>query len=192
MDLASLISVAVSATAAGLALSLLRNLLAAMTSRKTIMVDDRTVHIDLSDPERVSALLALLDGPPRAMMIYAHEDTKFVRSLVSDLQQHDVAVWFDEDEINVGDSLTEAIRSGLASSGYAIVVLSRAALSSKWVNSELDQALHRQQNGYPPLVLPALIEDLDLPTRLAHIQYADFRGDYDHGLEQLLAAMRQT
>jgi hypothetical protein len=55
-----------------------------------------------------------------------------VREIVDALQMCGLTPWFDEHELKVGDSLSEAIDRGLASSKYGAVVLSESFFAKKW------------------------------------------------------------
>lgn len=70
---------------------------------------------------------------------HASEDKDdFVRLLVNNLKQAGAKVWYDEDAMNVGDSLRRSINEGLKTSRSAIVVLSRNYFLKKWTNFELN------------------------------------------------------
>jgi len=56
---------------------------------------------------------------------HASEDKGFVRPLAVALRKLGVRVWFDEFEIEVGDSLSKKIDKGLAASRFGLVVLSQ-------------------------------------------------------------------
>jgi hypothetical protein len=57
---------------------------------------------------------------------HASEDkTDFVRPLAEALKSH-FAIWYDEHELTLGDSLLKKINAGLAACDYGVVVLSPA------------------------------------------------------------------
>ena len=69
---------------------------------------------------------------------YASEDKEEVaRPLAHYLDTQGIRVWFDEFQLEVGDSLTEAINVGLASSSYGVVVVSPTFMKKKWPLNEL-------------------------------------------------------
>ncbi|MNG40440.1 hypothetical protein D3C84_1290240 [compost metagenome] len=49
-----------------------------------------------------------------------------MRTFVSFLKDKEVAVWYDEFELEIGDSLRRSIDNGLKNSKYGIVILSEA------------------------------------------------------------------
>jgi len=77
-----------------------------------------------------------MSGRPKGMISYASEDKDFARQLRDGLQPF-CEVWFDEDQLKVGDSLFEQINRGLGQSEFAVVVLSPHYTAKKWTNNEL-------------------------------------------------------
>jgi hypothetical protein len=127
----------------------------------------------------------------RVFISHATQDKPFVRRLVSELERHNLHVWFDEREIKVGDSIVTKITEGLNDSPYLAVVISKASIESRWVREELNAALMDQLSKGGSLVLPILIDDCALPPLLRSRRYADFRSDFQTGLQSLLAVFEQ-
>ncbi|WP_261627270.1 toll/interleukin-1 receptor domain-containing protein, partial [Pseudoalteromonas holothuriae] len=69
---------------------------------------------------------------------HASEDkAEFVRPLVSEISKlYDV--WYDEFNLNLGDSLLQSIQKGLIESDYGLVVLSPNFFKKHWTQAELD------------------------------------------------------
>lgn len=85
---------------------------------------------------------------------HASEDKiSFVRPFVDFLKAKNVAVWYDEFELQVGDSLRRSIDNGLKNSKYGIVVLSEAFFNKEWPQRELDGLFAREVNG-EKVILP--------------------------------------
>lgn len=78
---------------------------------------------------------------------HASEDKPFVRALHGALVSRGVTVWFDEQEIGVGDSLRKAIDSGLVRSRFGVVVCSHAFFSKRWTEYELNGLVAREMAG---------------------------------------------
>lgn len=86
---------------------------------------------------------------------YANEDKEsFVQPLAEALKANGAKVWWDEFELNVGDSLHEAISKGLGSSRSGIVVLSPAFFRKTWTKRELNGLLARVNDDATGNVLP--------------------------------------
>ncbi|WP_343641687.1 TIR domain-containing protein [Chryseobacterium sp.] len=85
---------------------------------------------------------------------HASEDKAgFVRPFVDALRAKDVIVWYDDFELQVGDSLRRSIDNGLKNSKYGIVVLSDAFFNKEWPQRELDGLFAREVNG-EKVILP--------------------------------------
>ena len=79
---------------------------------------------------------------------HASEDKNtVVRPLANVLKAAGLRVWYDEFELNIGDSLRQKIDRGLASSRFGAVVLSKAFFEKGWANYELDGIVTRAVNG---------------------------------------------
>ena len=69
---------------------------------------------------------------------HASEDKEAIaRPLAELLKVFGVRVWYDEYKLEIGDSLSESIDTGLASSRFGVVVLSRSFFSRPWARREL-------------------------------------------------------
>lgn len=105
---------------------------------------------------------------------HSHADKPFVRKLANDLMAIGHKVWIDEAELNIGDSLLKKITSGLYEVDYVAAVLSNNSIESPWVQQELQIAYTREINEKRVVVLPILIEIVELPDYLADKFYGNF------------------
>ena len=79
---------------------------------------------------------------------HASEDKEsFVRSLVRSLTNEGLSVWFDEFELQIGDSLRQRIDEGLSRSRYGLVIFSPAFFEKHWTQYEMDGLIARQMAG---------------------------------------------
>lgn len=69
---------------------------------------------------------------------HASEDKNVVRPLANALKANGLKVWYDEFELEIGDSLRRKIDKGLAKSRFGVVVLSKSFFGKGWANYELD------------------------------------------------------
>ena len=122
---------------------------------------------------------------------HAHEDKPFARKLAADLRKAGHAVWIDEAEINIGDSLIAKIRDGLDQVDFVAAILSSSSINSPWVTKELDIASNREIEEGRIVVLPLLLESVPLPGFLKGKFYGDFTApdQYDEMLPLLLRAL---
>jgi hypothetical protein len=117
---------------------------------------------------------------------YSSKDRRFAERLAGDLVGYGVRVWWDQWEMQVGDSLIAKIQEGIQASSWLTVVLSPASVASNWVKRELASALADEISTDRVRVLPLLLADCELPPFLRDKLYADFRVSYEAGLEVLL------
>jgi hypothetical protein len=125
---------------------------------------------------------------------HSNKDKPFTRRLASDLRKSGHSVWFDEAEINIGDSLVAKISDGLREVDFVAAILSTASIESAWVQKELEIASNREIREKKVVVLPIIIADVELPQFLQGKLYADFRNDekYTSEFEKLLRALGQA
>lgn len=119
------------------------------------------------------------------------KDKPFVRKIAADLREQGHVVWIDEAEINIGDSLVEKIREGLNKVDFVAAVLSENSIGSPWVQRELDISSNREIAERRVILLPLLLEKVDLPGFLFGKRYADFttEDNYSPSLQDLLRAL---
>jgi hypothetical protein len=86
---------------------------------------------------------------------YSSEDREaVVAPLVEILSQFGLRVWWDQLELQVGDSLSRKIDEGLVRSRYGVVVVSRTFLERRWPEYELRGLTARELAG-GKVILPA-------------------------------------
>lgn len=109
----------------------------------------------LATPRRHPQQLAAPPDKQHDLFIsHASEDKdEFVRPLAGALQALGVAVWYDEFQLKVGDSLRRSIDRGLANSTFGVIVLSSAFFAKNWPQYELDGLVAREMNGVK-VILP--------------------------------------
>ncbi len=119
---------------------------------------------------------------------YSHKDKPFTKRLANDLRDAGHTVWIDKTEIFVGDSLIEKIREGIDKVDFVVAIISSKSINSQCVQKELDLASYREIGEKRVIVLPVLLDDVELPGFLKGKYYADFRKeeDYQDGIGELL------
>lgn len=102
-----------------------------------------------------------------AFISHASEDkSDLVRPLAGELSDRGFRIWYDEFELNVGDSLRESIDRGLVNSRYGIVVLSPAFFGKDWPQYELNGLTARDVDGRK-VILP-IWHDVDKKDVLSY------------------------
>jgi hypothetical protein len=92
---------------------------------------------------------------------HASEDKESVaRPLALALEEHGIRVWFDTQELNVGDSLLQKLTDGLEHAQFGLLVLSASFFKKKWTQVELD-TLVSLEHTTGKLILPVWHELTD-------------------------------
>src|SRR5581483_3146211 len=124
---------------------------------------------------------------------YSHSDSQFAHALAANLfKAASTPVWVDAWEINVGDSLIQRVQEAIDKASGLVVVLSKASVESEWCKKELSTGLLRELEEKKVLVLPALLEDCSIPLFLREKKYADFRKNFDAGLQEIVSALAKV
>ena len=122
---------------------------------------------------------------------HSSKDKDFVRKVAEDLFINGYEVWFDEWELDWGDSLFEKIEEGIKESNFLIIVISSNSIKSRWVNNELKAALSNENESNTPFILPILYDDCEVPLFLKDKIYIDFRDDYDKGIKSGISSIKK-
>src|SRR6266550_4139679 len=102
---------------------------------------------------------------------YNHDERAEVSRVAKELSRQKVRVWFDEEAIVGGDSVTQKINEGLAQSRVYVVCVGRSGFGN-WHNQEVGAAIMRRiENGQRliPVLLPDVgkLNDADFPPLMA-------------------------
>jgi hypothetical protein len=105
---------------------------------------------------------------------HASEDKDAIaRPLFQALVNRRCAVWFDEAELNVGDSLLRSINEGLLNCDHGVVVLSPSFFGKGWPEHELAGLTQRAMNGEERIILPVWHEVTQADVRRYSPSLAD-------------------
>jgi hypothetical protein len=101
-----------------------------------------------------------------------HNDSARVEILARTLtEKHGLHVWLDKLECGIG-KLEPQCEAGIRNSRVTVVVVSQAALNSKWVDWEVRK--HLEFHPDSDRLLPVKFEPLELPPHLGGNLWADF------------------
>ena len=106
--------------------------------------------------------------------------------MINDLKVRGYQPWFDEINLKVGDSIPEGIQKGIKRCRYLIVILTKNANASKWVEVEWMTKFWDEVQKRKLYVLPVILESCAIPELLKTKKYANFKEDYNEGLKELL------
>lgn len=99
------------------------------------------------------------DKPPEdekydAFVSYSSNDQEFVEPLVRELKRNGHWIWYDEDELEVGDSIRESIDEGLSRAHAGVVILSDSFFEKGWTRRELNGLTSRGVGSDASVILP--------------------------------------
>jgi len=119
-------------------------------------------------------------------MSYSRREVGFVDQLTSRLEEAGFQVWLDYRSLVPGTPWKEQIDAGLDASDTVLLVVSKASMSSKYVELEWRHFLDMKNR----LIL-VIFEAVDLPKELEVFEWVDFRGSFEKGLKELFSQLEK-
>jgi TIR domain len=113
---------------------------------------------------------------------YSRKQLYFAEAIALHLQKEGMEIWFDLQQLGAGTDWASALKNGYGNCARLILVVSQAALDSKYVEVEWDTA---RQNGRE--VILAVVEDVDIPEKLRDCAVIDFRTDFNSAMKRLVS-----
>ena len=134
---------------------------------------------------------------PHIFISYSTKNADTIDQLRQTLKLHGQCTWVDCRHLTAGDDLVDKIGAAITHAQHFIVVVSLAAMASKWVKREIRLALKqvRQRNdGFRviPLVLPDVDEghlDLLFGDELKAVFVKDTATGFDDAMQEVFAAL---
>ncbi len=116
---------------------------------------------------------------------YDHDDRKIADRIKEDLIRNAVAVWIDEGELRTGHSLITRIQDGIKKAANFVLLWSKSASRSRWVNAEWNAAWHLEKT-----IIPCVPDKEPVSPFLLNVVWCTFAGAYQKGLGDLLTALK--
>ena len=162
---------------------ILSNLLAAIQGARPELYKERFPQIAVQpQPQRQER------DPRQVFISHAHQDADFAHRLAADLGKHGWRVWIAPDSIRPGEKWVQAINRGLDECGVFVLVLTPAAVQSRWVQDETNVAIELEHEGRLRLI-PLELNRCDIPPLWRALQRTPFQGRHEDGVRALLAAL---
>ena len=111
----------------------------------------------------------------KIFLSYSRADSDYVAKLTQELKKLGQDVWVDN-KIRSGQTWDETVEQNIRQSDVLVVVMSPTSVASSNVMDEVSFGI-----GLDKTISPILIENCEVPMRLARFQYVDFN---DLGLEE--------
>ncbi|MCU1303603.1 MAG: hypothetical protein JWQ87_3887 [Candidatus Sulfotelmatobacter sp.] len=120
----------------------------------------------------------------RCFLSYNKKDQEIARSVGAHITLSGLDVWFDEWEVQAGDSVPGKLNEGLAGFDAFILIWSSDANQSSWVRQELRAAIMRAMGDGSAKIIPCVLDSTPLPPLISDRRYVDF-SDPHAGIEEL-------
>ena len=121
----------------------------------------------------------------KIFLSYAHEDAEMARQIALELQSAGVETWFDELNLHAGDAILQELAKALAEVDFVAVLLSRTALTKRWVSTEMTIALTSEIERGRPRVILLRLDNCEMPAETRHKMYIDFRERFAQAMAEL-------
>jgi hypothetical protein len=122
---------------------------------------------------------------PALFISSTHQDKAIAKRLSADLREHNVPCWFTDHDAYPSQPILGDIEKVIHAQDTFLLVLSKHAISSSWIEQEVDAVLHQEIKYGKPVLLPIRLDNavlqshVDWVTRLQHRHIADFTGWQD-------------
>lgn len=113
---------------------------------------------------------------------YSRKQLYFAEAIALHLQKEGIQTWFDLQQLGAGTDWASTLKNGYENCQRLVLVVSQAALDSKYVEIEWDTA---RQKGRE--VILAVLEDVHLPDKLRDCAVLDFRTDFNSAMRRLVS-----
>jgi len=121
---------------------------------------------------------------------YSHEDKEFANYLVEKLQQNSIPVWYDTNEIKIGDALQDKINEGIATSSSIVFLISKHSSQSAWLRNELNTALLHNASSNGIKIFVVLLDPLELPAPLLNTFIFEAFKEKDAAIRALITELK--
>lgn len=106
---------------------------------------------------------------------HSSADAELVHLVASWLQSNGFTPYVAEYDLRPGARLSDKVKAGLASSDCVVLLLTRNATLSPWVNQEIGQAVESSK-----LIIPIVEEGVNLSGYLEGIEFIRFSRSYPY------------
>lgn len=112
---------------------------------------------------------------------YSRLDQEAVSKIQKSLDRRGIDAWIDKEDIGTGSRWDLQIEQGIQKCKKILVILSRNSIASSNVSDEWSFALEKGKH-----LIPVLLEECDVPMRIASLQRIELIPDFDKGMDTLV------
>ena len=95
---------------------------------------------------------------------YSSKDEAFAKRLHADLQNHGVRCWFAPQDLPIGAKTWDAIEAGIRVHDKLLLILSKNAIASDWVEDEVGKAFAKERRRDQLVLFPVRIDETVMKT----------------------------
>lgn len=118
---------------------------------------------------------------------YSRNNGDAVKRIQNSLSRRGIDVWIDNEDIGTGTRWDMQIEEGIRKCSKVLIVLSKSSVESQNVSDEWSYALEKEKH-----IIPVLLEECEVPMRIASLQRIEFLDDFDSGMEKLATAIKDS
>lgn len=121
---------------------------------------------------------------------YAHQDEAIAKRLHSDLRRKNVPCWFAPHDLQPGTPILRGLEEAIHLQDKFLLILSEHAVKSRWIEREVDAALHQEIERGKDVLFPIRLDNAVLESnagwarRLRHRHIGDFTNWMDPRIYQ--------
>lgn len=127
-------------------------------------------------------------SPPRIYISHSNADNVFTRRLSDDLRAAGAEIWADFGSLS-GGGFVQVMNEELSRSDWLIVVVSRDAVASHWVQMEVEAALSLVHGGQMKGIIPVTAAPAAMPPLWNVYKGVDATRDYKTAIMDILKAV---
>lgn len=128
---------------------------------------------------------------PTIFLCHSSLDKQFATHLSESLESHSISTWLDKKDLIVGQDWIDEIQDAVSRATYVVVIQSESlAKHGPWAKEEFKLAFQRQVTENRTVILPVIIDESSPIPLLGSRHFADFRGSFEFGLQQLIRAIK--
>lgn len=99
----------------------------------------------------------------RVFICHSSTDKEFAKIVVAKLKGPKTAPWIDHEQILAGDDILDKIGEGLTTMDVLLFLISREALTSRWIDLELKHATRKEIQERRIIIRPFRLSEIPIP-----------------------------
>ena len=130
-----------------------------------------------------------MNNNPIVFISHSSKDKdRFVKGFVEKLISRGINPWYDDWELEFGDSLIDIFDKGISECDVFLSIISKNSIGSRWVKEECDVAFVKKINEGVKFIPIILLDDFTIPNIFNHLRQCRIHdiNNYDVKLDELV------